>query len=479
MSEKQPVRFSTGDAGLDRILQGGLLRNGMHVIGGLPGMGKTVLSQQIGFHLASKGHQVVTMIALAESHERMLGHLEQFSFFDHKLVGDKAYYLSASRLFIEHGLLPSLHELRQQLSSPRAEILIFEGLNAVASLASSEIEFRRFLFELNTHLMMMGCTGIFIVDQDEHRMSHAPEFALADTVLLLSRRKQSHRYLRMLEVHKARGTDALLGQHSFTITTKGITVYPRFEAVEGQSQPDAQESQHVPFGVEGLDLLLSGGLMSGSTTLLSGSPGTGKTLLGLQFALEGAKQGEKTLIWSAQEAGSVLARKASNVGLELEQHLASGQVQILWRPPLELLVDHELYTILEVVDREQIKRVVIDSFDEMMFQAQQHDRAFMVVAALSNALRQRGVTTIITSESALSINDLDMRPSISAAADNILHLRTVERDNRLSRELLIVKKREGQHDPAVREVVVEEGGISLLPTSDPADAIPPESNLGL
>ncbi|GIV96776.1 MAG: circadian clock protein KaiC [Herpetosiphonaceae bacterium] len=468
MEGRKTERFSTGDIGLDQILQGGLLKHGIHVVTGLPGTGKTILTQQIGFHIASKGHQVVTVTALAESHERLLSHLESFEFFDPALVGSKVYYLSASRLFIEQGLLPSLHDLRQLISSPRADVLIFEGLSAVGKLAATEIDFRRFLFELNTHLMLMSCMGLFVADSDPDNSISGPEYTLTDTVIMMHRQTQAQRHIREIEVLKSRGTGAVTGQHLFEIASRGVMVYPRLEAFKDHT-PTLWGDVSKKTGLAEVDQLLAGGLPKGSMTMLLGEPGTGKTLLGLNFIVEGGRQGEPGLVWSFQQPGEGLIKQAAGVGLELDQLVDQGLVTIHWQPPLELLIDKEFYLLQRTIEERGIQRLLIDPFNPISILAEEMGRMPELLAALSSRLRSRGVTSIITVELANLLNLYGAPSGIPpfGAADNKLLLRYEARADQLIRTITVLKKRVGGHSLAIREYDITDKGFQLHKRGSP------------
>lgn len=219
----------------------------------------------------------------------------------------------------------------------------------------------------------------------------------------------------------------------------------------------------VAFGVPGLDVMLAGGLAVGSSTLLLGTPGAGKTLLGLQFLAEGARVGEPGLMASFQETTPALAATADRAGMELGPHLESGLVQVLWRAPLEFSPDAWAWQLLAAIEEHRPRRLVIDAFTDLVRLFADPQRKVPFAQALTNELRTRGVTSLFVLEIDTFVGPrLDAPvPTVSATMDSGILLRTVELGSALRRLVSILKHRQNAADPTIRELAIGPHGITV------------------
>ena len=229
----------------------------------------------------------------------------------------------------------------------------------------------------------------------------------------------------------------------------------------------------VAFGVPGLDAMLAGGLARGTATQILGTPGAGKTLLGLHFLAEGARRGEPGLMASFQETAPALAATAHRAGMELGPYLASGVVQVLWRAPLELSPDAWAWQLLAAVEEQQPRRLVVDAYTDLVRLFADPQRNVPFAQALTNALRDRGVTSLFILEIDTFVGPrLDMPvPTISATMDSGILLRTVELGSSLRRLVSVLKHRQQAADPTIREFVIGPQGIRVGEPFDATDLL--------
>ena len=332
-------RVTTGIEGLDAVLHGGLLQGGTYIVVGMPGAGKTILGNQFCYHHAKEGGRVVYVTLLAETHSRMLSHLREMEFFSAEPLATSLQYVSAYRTLVKEGLSGLLEALRKLIRDHRASLLVIDGLVSATHSAGSELAFKEFIHELNTLVGVMGCTTLLLTNGHGPDDVH-PEHTMVDGLIELKDELLGVRSVRHLNVRKFRGSAHLRGEHTFVITGRGITVYPRLEAQlsENATVPQEQPGQ-VPLGVPELDRMLDGGLQRASVTLLMGPSGSGKTLLGLQYLHEGVSRGEPCLYFGFYESPPRLMAKAEGIGLQLRDAAASGLLLTLWQPPSELLLD--------------------------------------------------------------------------------------------------------------------------------------------
>ncbi len=459
-------------AGLDTILRGGLVRDSVCLVLGPPGAGKTVMGNQVAFNAARDGANVVFATLLVESHDRMMGHLRQFEFFQPDLLGERLHFLSVYDEVSAHGLDGCLQLLRQVVRERRAGLLVLDGAGRLEDFAQNELEFRRFTYELQIQLAALGCTALLLSDQDTHRL-HPIEMHVDGIIAL--RDERVHAYaMRSLEVRKLRGVDFLRGAHAMTITRAGIHVFPRLEAMSAAAPaPPAPGHERLALGVSGLDDMLHGGVGAGTMTMILGAPGAGKTISGLHFVCAGLQRGERALFATFNETPDELLEKSEAVGLGLRPFVENGQLRILWQPPLEVLVDVWGQALLTAADELRPRRLVLDGISDIERQGQEGDRLPSMLAALGNELRARSVTTLLTTENrGLVGGNLDVPlPAPSATVGNIILLRYVELQSQLHRLISVLKTRSSAHDTSIREFVITDHGIQVSETFESAEAV--------
>ena len=456
-------RIPSGVLGLDAVLDGGFLQGGTYIVAGMPGTGKTILGNQICFHHVGQGGRVVYVTLLAETHGRMLAHLRGMSFFTEEPLASALHYVSAYRVLSQEGLNGLLEMLRQLIREHRATMLVLDGLVSASASAPNELAFKEFVHELNTLVSVIGCTTFLLTNSHTPEDVH-PEHTMVDGLLELTDELIGVRAVRELIVRKFRGSAHLRGRHVFQISQQGITVYPRSEAMLADpiSVPGEYKSR-LPIGIPALDEMLRGGLQRGSATLVMGPSGSGKTLLGLQFLAQGAKLGEPCLYFGFYESPPRLVGKGQAIGLDLVGAVKSGHLEMLWQPPVELVLDALAVKILAAIKRRGVHRLLIDGlvgFKESTIHTERINRFF---AAFTNELRALEVTTIFTEETRVLFGPEVETPvkGLSALVENNLFLRQIEWRGELRRVLAILKTRESGHDPSVREVIIDDQGIHL------------------
>jgi circadian clock protein KaiC len=466
-------RVPTGIPGLDTILQGGVFRGGMYLIMGQPGAGKTILGNQICFHHVATGGRAVYVTLLAESHARMLMHIQALAFFNPTAVGDTLYYLSGYEVAEQSALSQLLDLLRRVIRERRPSLMVLDGLSTTGQVAGSELAFQEFLHKLHVFNEAAGCTLLMLTHEVVSTLSR-PEHTMADGLLELRDVHVRMHTVRELEVHKLRGANYLRGRHSYEISDAGIVVHPRTEAVIGKVRLSMPvERGRVSFGVKELDTMLNGGLMAGSTTMLFGPPGSGKTLLGLNMLGAGAAAGQPGLYFGFHETPPLLVAIAAQVGMHLEDALRDGRLEILWQPPVEGDMDVLAERMLTAVRQRQVRHLFIDGLSGFQEGAVYPERIARFFTALTNELRERGVTTIFSIELRHLISPSIEIPieGVSAIAENIIFLRYVELRSQLYRLLSIMKVRESDYDPSIREFKISRHGIEVATTFESAEAV--------
>lgn len=470
-SEAGLRRIPSGIAGLDEILSGGFLEGGAYIVKGLPGTGKTTLVNQVAFSHVGRGGRALYVTLLSEQHARLMQHMQLFDFFAAEAIPERLAFLSAFRTLEAEGLAGVMTLLRGEMAAHRASLLVIDGMLAVSEQELSDRDLRKFVHELQGHMGAAGCTGL--ITTNEGRSAYHPEYTIVDGVLTLEHAVFGARTQRQLQVEKLRGTGYLPGKHAFTITDAGLTVYPRTEALLTRPQRDDDRlGERLSCGIPALDAMMHGGVPSATTTLLLGPSGVGKTMIGLHFACAASAR-EPALFFTFYETPERLLMKARRVHLGFETAVRKGHLEVLWQPPAENLLDALTGRLLDAVDRLGARRLFIDGMGGFQQAAVHPDRLPNYFGTLANALRLRGVTTILTGETQVIIGS-EVRspvPTLSILAENMLLMRYVELRSRLYRVLSILEMRDTGFDPSLYEFELSERGVSLSPTPESAEAL--------
>lgn len=466
-------RVASGVRRLDYILKGGFRRGGIYNLIGPPGSGKTVLGNQFSFHHAKDGGRCVYLSLLVESHTKMLEHMASLRFFDADVVGDRIYYVSGYQQLRDGGPDALLALIRETVQARKATLLVIDGMESLRQFAQGEQHVKEFVHELQAFTHMAGCTTLLMCFKDPSYSF--TENAVVDGVVELSDSLVGPRAVRELTVHKFRGGDYLRGKHEVEITDEGINVHPRTEIQFDKPPAQATEQRvRMAFGVPELDRMLWGGIPSGSTTALLGAPGAGKTLLGLSFLVEGARQGQRGVYFGFYEPPPRLLEKARSVGIELEKYANAGLIEVIWQPPLEHLLDSLAEQLLEKInrDRQPRQRLFIDGIEGFRAASVYPDRMPRFLSALTNQLRTSDVTALVSEELALFRPEIDMpNPELANVVETVLLLRYVELRSQLYRLVSIMKMRESRYDTSIREFKITDAGLRVAESFASAEAI--------
>ncbi|MDB4973463.1 MAG: Circadian clock protein KaiC [Myxococcaceae bacterium] len=458
--ERTLSRVTTGVPGLDAILRGGFLRRAVYMLQGRPGAGKTILANQACFHHVAEGGRAVYVTLLSETHERMLFNLHQLEFFAPACVPKHLSYLSAYSVFEQSGLKGLSEMLRRETRSMRAGLLVVDGLVADERALSSK-EFKMFVHDLQIHASLIECTVLLLTSAPNEPIG--PEHTMVDGVFHLADRRVGKRAERELEVTKFRGSDYLKGGHAFQITNAGITIFPRFEALyRDPPSEDSLSDERLSSGISSLDRALHGGLLKGSSAVVYGPTGGGKTVLGLHFLNE-SSESEPGLHFGFYETPQRLLTKAGSLGLSLHDKQRSGVVELMWHPATERVLDDLANRLLAAVRARGVKRLFVDGVEGLLRASPDPDRMSHFMTALTNQLRVLDVTTVYTFELEELLNATVRLPvhGMSAVIENMIMLRFVERGGQLFRTLGIVKLRDSGYDTSVRELIITEHGAKL------------------
>jgi circadian clock protein KaiC len=370
-----------------------------------------------------------------------------------------------------------LNLLHGVIRDNKATLLILDGILDAEAVAQTDRHFKEFIQKLQLFAEGYDCTTLLI-----NSIVGGPSSAdsiigrtTVDGIIHLSDRLVGLRSVREVHIQKFRGSSYLEGLHALQITSDGIELYPRLETMTRTTDrgPDIARRERLSTGVAGLDKLLHGGLLAGSSTALLGPPGSGKTLLGLHFLAEGARQGERGLYFGLNESPALTIDAGDQVGLKLKELVGQDLVQVIWQPALEETLDVLANTLLTAVREGKPQRLFLDGLDALDDVSINSERMPLFFTALMTELHGLGVTTI----SAIELNSI-FGPStslpiegLSARVENIIFVRYVEIRSELQRIISILKTRRTGHDGAITEFQITDEGIKTGGKFEGAEAI--------
>jgi circadian clock protein KaiC len=451
--------LTSGDAGLDLVLGGGLPAGDLFVVAGPPGGGKTILAQQICFANATAEHKALYYTTWSEPHEKIVRHLEPFAFFDAEALGERIEFLHLPELIgvgTNDGFGPAADEILRQSFETKPSVIVIDSSKALHDVIDPE-SLRRSIYDLASKVAYTDAVLILVGEYSADDTRTQAEFAVADGIVQLENEPHGPIDRRWLRVLKMRGAESVAGQHSFRISNSGIELFPRLETTLPRSVPT--QDTRAAFGIERLDETVGGGIPRGDSTLLIGPSGVGKTLLALRFIAAGLEHGERCLHISFQETENQVREKAAAAGWDWSR-IADDQLVIHQIPPVEVDLDEVGAIVRNELQRGDVKRVVVDSLAELAFAARDTERLPAYVWALGGFVRAAGGTSIFTNEMAALGQGSDLG-GLSFLFNNVFFLRYIEIQSKLRRGLNILKMRQSEHETGLIEYTIDSNGIAF------------------
>jgi len=453
--------LGTGNTALDAILGGGIPVRSVNVIAGLPGTGKTLCTLQMLFHFAREGRKSLYFTTMSEPTVKLLRYIQSFAFFNEQLLNGFIRFVDVSTTLSKKGADAAVKEIIERMEQEDPAIVVIDSFKAIGDLVSDRVRHRTLVYDLAVQMATWGVTTFIVGEYDEGELMSWPEFAIADGILALTNREVELTAVRELTVRKLRGADYVTGTHFFEITLAGVNFFPRVRAplVAGKVSGPIQR---VTTGVPGLDAVIDGGLLQGSSTVVQGATGTGKTLLGLHYLLEGVRRGEPGILFTLEETPAQLHQIASAIGLNLLQSEAEDKLHISHASPVELLTDRYLSEMHLLVEKTGARRIVIDSLTTLGLGVPSERRFKELVYAIMAHMRAAGTTLLATMEIPELLSSSDISGSgISFAADNLIQLRYLDQKDRLDRALMVIKTRGSKHGMDLYQVRLDDDGLRL------------------
>lgn len=450
-------RIQSGEPGLELVLGGGIPEHSIVLLAGRPGTGKTMLGQQYLFRNATAERPGLYVTTATEPLDKVVRFGQELAFFDKSAVGTRVIYENIGDTLAADGLPGALDRLVALLVTLRPGVLVIDSVKAFSSYASDPLEHRRFLTELAGRLGVVPTTSFWVGEYDEDEVSLAAEAAVADAIIALTVAQRDDRALRFLQVLKLRGGSFLSGRHAYRLTAGGMRVFPRL-ADPGDPADPVPLGDRVSLGSAGLDALVDGGVWSGTSTLVIGPSGAGKTMLALDFLVAGAQAGRTGLFATLQESPTQFARMFSDGGREgLDERIVFHH-----QTPVDLYVDEWVDGLFEAIDASGAKLLVVDSLSDLRLAVPDEKRFEEYVYSLAQRCGRRGITTCMTLESRPTFSLADhATTALSNLADNIILL-GFQLDGTVVRRLIhVLKSRASDHDPGVFELSITPAGLRV------------------
>jgi circadian clock protein KaiC len=461
-------KLATGIRGFDHVSMGGLPARRATVVAGQAGSAKTVFAAQFLAEGVRRGQPGV-FVTLEEPAQDLRANLLTLgcSLTSWERDGDWRFVDASplARADAPQGHAPySMDTLAAQIGhavdATGAERLVLDSLNAVLSMQEDVVAARQLLRSLIASLRAMGLTVVLTVETPGEPggmlSRYGVEEFVADNVVLLRNVREGGYRRRTLEVLKMRGAMHHKGDVGFTVVPgQGLVVLP----ITAPHQDPQAGGERVSSGNAGLDRMTHGGLLRGSSSLLSGPTGTGKTLLATQFAAEGAASGERVLVIAYEETPEQVLANGRALGHDFAAYEEQGLLDIVSLYPEVASLDDHLVEIRDLVERRQPARVVLDSLSALeRLGSGVAYREFVI--SITSFIKTVGIASVMTAASSQLVGATSITEShISGLIDTIVLLRHVEHESSLKRGILVLKMRGSSHDHQIRELVVRDGDL--------------------
>jgi len=468
---------STGIPGLDDILSGGFPSHRLYLVEGRPGTGKTTLALQ--FLLAGRARgEAVLYVTLSETRRELLAigrshgwnldgvHIHEMETLEESLAPEQQVTLFHPS---ELELSETTGKVLKTVQEIQPSRVVFDSLSEMRLLAQSSLRYRRQILGLKQFFADRQTTVLLLDDltgpADDQQLQ-----SIAHGVILLEHLATEYgAERRRLRVLKMRATSFRGGLHDFVIRRGGLDVFPRLVAAEHYADFEDREASS---GIPSLDLLLGGGLAFGTSTLLIGPAGTGKSSVSLSFCIAAAKRGERSALFLFDETVALIKIRARKLNMPLEPHLDSGLITMRQIEPAELSPGEFVSDIRRAVEGKDgmgspARLVLIDSLNGFLNSMSEEKQLASQLHELFKYTSQQGVLMLVTlSQSGMA--GLAMRSPVDSTylADNVLMFRNFEAFGQLRRAIAVTKKRSGEHELTLRELRMDSRGISV---SDPLD----------
>jgi circadian clock protein KaiC len=456
---------ATGIKGLDHILLGGFPRNRVYLVQGDPGVGKTTIGLQFLLEGLRAGERCLYITlsesaeelrAVAKSHNWTLDGLEIYE----QMVGEEALVQEETTVFYpaEIELGETIKGMLEEVDRVKPQRVVLDSLSEIRLLAQSGLRYRKQILAMKQFFNGRNVTVLCLDD----RTSEFQDIQLQSVphgVVELERYTPVYGAARRrMQLVKVRGLNFRDGYHDFNVITGGVVVYPRLVAAEHRTVIGHEQ---VSSGLPELDTMLGGGLDRGTSTLIMGPAGSGKSALATQHVVAAAKRGERSAVFIFEESVSSVLNRSKSLGMDLTPYVEQGLITVRQVDPAQLQPGEFAHLVRESVEENDIRVLVIDSLNGYLNAVPEERFLLLHLHELLSYLGQNGVATILVFAQHGLVGQMQTTVDVSYLADCVVLLRYYEAKGRIHKALSIVKKRSGPHETAIRALSMGSNGLNI------------------
>jgi len=461
--DNEPALIPSGIEGLDDVLRGGLVPRRLYLVEGASGTGKTTMGLQFLLEGVRRGERCM-FVTLSEAAEELRASIESHGWSAEgidilELIASEDSLKADARYTMYH---PADVELAETTKSVLAEAdrikplrVVFDSLSELRLLAEDSLRYRRQILAIKRYFSRHQAT-VILIDDWPSESSDSQLHSLVHGVISLERLQGEYGSMRRrLQVGKLRDRAIREGYHDFVIRQDGIEIFPRLVAAEHRT---SHAQQSISSGVERLDALLGGGLAKGTSTLIVGAAGTGKSSVATQFAMASARRGERAALYLFDEAVATFTERSAGLGMDIAPLVAADQMILRQVDPAELPPGEFACVVRNSVVKHNTQMVVIDSLNGFLNATPSERFLALHLHELLMFLGQQGVTTLLLmTQHGIIGGDVYVPVDASYLADTVILLRYFEAMGEVRQAISVIKKRTGNHERTIREVRLDHG----------------------
>lgn len=456
-----------GVVGLDDVLSGGLTRGNVFLLEGAPGAGKTTVALQFLLEGAKNGENSLYITLSETAQELREGAAShgwdippQVEIFE--LLPSEAILDDDQQQSLLYSSDLELNEATKKIFNAveriKPSLVVLDSLSEIRLLAQNSLRYRRQILAIKHYFSRHSAT-VLMLDDLTAEIGDKTVHSLAHAVILLEQlAPEFGAERRRVRILKYRGQKYRGGFHDFTIAHGGVHVFPRLTAAEHHT---AFARTQLSTGVTEFDQLLGGGIDTGSSTLILGPAGTGKSLIGIGFVMAAINRGEKAAMFTFDEETGLLTERMKGLGIDLAAAQASGALYLEQVDAAELSPGEFAHRVRHAVDKHQIKTVLIDSLNGYQASMPEENSLILHVHELIQYLNRQGASTFMTVAQHGLVGDMKSPVDITYLADTVILLRYFEATGRVRRAISIIKKRTGSHESTIREFSIGSSGLTV------------------